>query len=106
MLRQWRRSGLTGRDFCAEHDLSEPSFYAWRREIAARDEEQYAARAEVARRPTVRAKGATDVTAMPTTAGPAFVKVAVPLQTLPTIDVLLAQGRRLRVRRGFPHVQV
>ncbi|MBY0528024.1 MAG: transposase [Gemmataceae bacterium] len=27
------RSGLTGRDFCSTHRLSEPSFYAWRREI-------------------------------------------------------------------------
>ena len=26
MLRQWRRSELTGRDFCAQNTLSEPSF--------------------------------------------------------------------------------
>jgi hypothetical protein len=39
LLRMWRRSGLTGRDFCAEHKLSEPSFYAWKREIARRDHE-------------------------------------------------------------------
>jgi hypothetical protein len=39
LLGLWRRSGLTGRDFCAEHGLSEPSFYAWRREIARRDQE-------------------------------------------------------------------
>jgi len=37
LLRQWRRSGLSIRAFCAQHDLSEPSFYAWRRTLADRD---------------------------------------------------------------------
>jgi len=36
---QWRRSGLTIRDFCEQQSLSEPSFYAWRRTIAERDRE-------------------------------------------------------------------
>jgi len=39
MVRQWRSSGLSVRDFCAEKDLSEPSFYAWRRTLAERDAE-------------------------------------------------------------------
>jgi transposase len=37
MLRQWRRGGLSIRDFCAARDLSEPSFYSWRRTLAQRD---------------------------------------------------------------------
>jgi hypothetical protein len=36
-LAAWAASGLNVRDFCREHRLAEPSFYAWRREIAARD---------------------------------------------------------------------
>jgi transposase-like protein len=36
ILRQWRRSGLSVRDFCAEHGLAEPSFYSWRRIVADR----------------------------------------------------------------------
>ena len=39
MVRQWRSSGLSIRDFCAEQQVSEPSFYAWRRRIAQRDAE-------------------------------------------------------------------
>jgi len=39
MVRQWRRSGLSIRDFCAQEQLSEPSFYGWRRAIAQRDAE-------------------------------------------------------------------
>lgn len=34
---KWVASGRNIRDFCRRHQLSEPSFYAWRREIAARD---------------------------------------------------------------------
>ena len=37
ILRQWRRSGLSIRAFCATHQLAEPTFYAWRRTIAQRD---------------------------------------------------------------------
>jgi transposase-like protein len=32
-----RRSGLTIREFCSRRSLSEPLFYAWRRELAQRD---------------------------------------------------------------------
>ena len=36
-MRQWQRSGLSIRDFCTGQQISEPSFYAWRRTIARRD---------------------------------------------------------------------
>jgi hypothetical protein len=36
-IRQWQRSGLSIRAFCEQHHLSQPSFYAWRREIQRRD---------------------------------------------------------------------
>ena len=39
LLRRWQKSGCTVRDFCAEHGVSEPAFYAWRRIVAARDQE-------------------------------------------------------------------
>ena len=39
MVREWRNSGLSVRDFCVEKDLTEASFYAWRRTIAERDAE-------------------------------------------------------------------
>jgi hypothetical protein len=39
MLRQWRRSGLSVRDFCVQQDLAEANFYAWRRTITRRDAE-------------------------------------------------------------------
>jgi transposase-like protein len=39
VVRQWRRSEGTIRDFCDEHGLAEQSFYFWRRTIAERDRE-------------------------------------------------------------------
>jgi hypothetical protein len=39
MVRQWRSSGLSIRDFCKDRHISEPSLYAWRRTIAQRDAE-------------------------------------------------------------------
>jgi len=40
MVARWRRTrGQSIRAFCDEHGLSEPSFYAWRRTIAERDQQ-------------------------------------------------------------------
>jgi hypothetical protein len=39
LIARWERSDLTVRDFCSDHRISEPSFYAWRRELATRDRE-------------------------------------------------------------------
>jgi len=73
---QWQRSGLSVRAFCARHDLSQPSFYAWRRLIQQRD-----------------------------AAAGTFLPVQVVPQDEPppanTFEVVLAGGRRLRVPPGF-----
>ena len=39
-LDQQRQSGLNVRAFCRTQSISEPSFYAWRRALAARDVER------------------------------------------------------------------
>src|SRR5437763_142064 len=75
-LKEWERSGLTGRDFCRRHSLSEPSFYGWRREIARRDREQAAAREQ-----------------------PAFVSIAVAAAV--PLEVVVRGGRVVRVGHGF-----
>jgi len=89
-LRQWRRSRQTIRDFCAEHGLSEPSFYAWRRIIAERERQASVREARHQRREEAKLLEK-----------PVFV----PLQVVPTamgpLEVVLGQGRIVRVPPGF-----
>jgi hypothetical protein len=42
LIQRWHVSGQTVRVFCAEHHLSEPSFYSWRRTLTLRDQPQHA----------------------------------------------------------------
>ena len=85
-LRQWRRSGLGVRAFCAEHGLAEQSFYVWRRIVADRDQE--AARVHAA------APDSDDV--------PVFVPLRViDVPTQAAFEVVLERGRVVRVLRGF-----
>ncbi len=107
LLGQWRRSGRTGRDFCAEQQLSEPSFYAWKREIARRDQERTArpqapARSKASRdhEPTASARTAASRRSA-ATALPAFVPVTVEAAGAWALEVVVAHGRLLRVRAGF-----
>jgi transposase-like protein len=81
-LRQWQRSGLSVRAFCAEHGLAEPSFYSWRRIIAQRDRQ---------------------LAPVPVDDAPVFV----PLRVIDAssgqvaLEVVLDRGRVVRVLRGF-----
>jgi hypothetical protein len=86
-LRQWRRSGLSVRAFCAEHGLAEPSFYAWRRIVAERDQESARVRAKPER-------GSDDA--------PVFVPLRViDVSSQVAFEVVLERGRVVRILRGF-----
>lgn len=52
MVKQQRQGGATVRAFCRERGISEPSFYAWRKELQRRDAQRpaSASRAAVGRR--------------------------------------------------------
>jgi hypothetical protein len=93
-LGQWRRSGKTGRDFCAEHQLSEPSFYAWKREIARRDQEVLDRHETTTRVSASQRSGAAAL--------PAFLPVTVDATSATAaLEVVVAGGRLLRVLAGF-----
>jgi transposase len=85
---RWQASGLSVRDYCSRHRLAEPSFYAWRRTLAQRPGDVPAA--------------------VPSAAVTAPVVTFVPLHVQPTtadnsaaLEVVLGNGRRLRVPAGF-----
>ena len=78
-IEQWQASGLSVRAFCARHRLAEPRFYAWRRQLRRRQ------------------RHVTD-----------FVPVRVLATPQPAaehvLELVLADGRRLRVPPGFDAV--
>jgi len=91
-FRQWRRSGLSVREYCAEHELAEALFYAWRRVIAERDQES----AQVAAARRVRCEKSAGKDA------PTFVPLRVIDASSPAaFEVVLERGRVVRVLRGF-----
>ena len=89
-LRQWRRSGLSVRAYCAEHGLTEALFYAWRRVIAERDQELAGVHAKPARRPESAKSDA-----------PVFVPLRVIESASTAIEVVLPRGLVVRILRGF-----
>ena len=82
VVARWKRSGLSVRAFCGAEGLNPMTFYWWRRELDRRDQ-----------------------------ARPAFLPVHVLAEaTAPSpvgIEVVLANGRSVRVGMGFdPHTLV
>jgi hypothetical protein len=82
VVRQWRNSGLTVREFCARRDLSEPSFYAWKRTIAERD---------------AKAVAFVPVRVVPEETEPNASSV----ESGSGLELVLCTGRRLRIGPGF-----
>ena len=76
VIARWKRSGLSVRAFCGAEGLNPMTFYWWRRELERRDQPQ-----------------------------PAFLPVRVLAETTgPStvgIEVVLANGRSVRVSAGF-----
>lgn len=81
----WQRSGLSIRQYCQQHQLNEPNFYAWRRELARRDEVDGISSKSVQRPKPL------SVTWMPLTVDPSRV---------PVVEVQLPTGAILRVPAG------
>jgi hypothetical protein len=82
-LKRWPNSGLTIRDYCARHRLSEPSFYGWRRTLSQRGLDAEAKAVEPA------------VTFVPVQVHPDLPVEAV------VLELVLANGRLLRIPPGI-----
>jgi transposase len=95
-VRGWQRSGLTIRAYCARNQLSENSFYAWRREIAWRDEEKNRSR----RNPQL-GRGQRREPAVAASRNLFMPVQVVPNASTAPIEIVLSSGRVLRVVSGF-----
>ena len=91
LLRLWRRSGCTIREFCAEHEVSQPSFFAWRRMIAERDQQRHRQRNGSDVDPHVQSDGQASFVP---------VRILSAATTMP-FEVVLHGGRVVRVPAGF-----
>jgi hypothetical protein len=99
VLRQWERSGQGVHSYCVEQDLSEPSFYAWRRTIQERDL-QKAPRSQHRPRQARDSVAGVRVDHSQGDGLPAFVPVTI-LAPAPSLEVVLGDGRVVRVPAGF-----
>ncbi len=93
MVRQQRRSGMTVRQFCQDHGVSEASFFSWQREIATRDQ-QAAGTAENGSSSS-RKKGA----APPPVNAAAFIPLR--LSGASALELVHPRGHVLRIPAGF-----
>jgi hypothetical protein len=94
LIRRWQRSGQTIRAFCADAHVSEPCFYAWRRELQRRDQEAVEARALPQRRQRTGAAAPSDPV-------PTFLPVTVLPTPAATLEIVRGNGRVVRLGRGF-----
>jgi transposase-like protein len=89
LIQRWQRSPITIREFCQRNQISQASFFSWRRVLRERGLLDEPSTPKMS-------KASSDV--------PAFVKLSTPdnQERASTIEVVLKQPRRrLRVRPGF-----
>lgn len=95
--------GISVRAYCRRHALKDPSFYAWRRELAKRDRARLGAPARTATR---RGSVAANPPLRKPARGPravGFVRLAVPPEGMPVgpvIEIVLPREVRVRVPDG------
>jgi len=86
VIREAARSGNSIREFCAQRKLKESQFYWWQRKLRERREQQTLRRGNRTKAPTL---------------GETFALVSDDPQQLDAgIELVLADGRRVRIRRG------
>jgi hypothetical protein len=100
-LSEWTTSGLNIRDFCRRHRLSEPSFYAWRREIAARDGTPVAPPAVATRRSSTPSRPRSAPARRSSTPAPRPSFVALRVVPDRPLELVLRTGHVLRVPPGY-----
>jgi len=77
---QQARGGLSIRGYCRQHALAEPSFYAWRRELARRDQAQAKANARTSTPDIAVAPTPTSLDFVRLDVRPEFTGVASPIE--------------------------
>lgn len=95
VVQLWHRSGQSVRVFCAEHRLSEPSFYAWRRIINSRDQPTPDDRRDT---PDSHPSRPAFV---PVRVTPEATRTTPPPSTTGSLELVIGSSRVVRVSPGF-----
>jgi hypothetical protein len=116
--RQWReivaryeRSGMKVRTFCHQEQIKESQFFAWKRELKRRDDARSANPADrrrsgrhdrpgVTAGPRIMRTRAAEMTGPAAAFAPLHV-VSTPPATPSSIEIIVADGRRVAVAPGF-----
>jgi transposase len=90
-VQRWQQSGESVRAFCRREGLHESAFFAWRRELARRQEER-----QTTKHPAKAATPAKSIRFLP-------LEVAAKSTADDSggVEILLSEGRVVRVRPGF-----
>jgi hypothetical protein len=96
VLRRQERSGLSVRQFCTDHQLSQASFYGWKRKIANRDR-RAGVRSE--RKGRKRSKPGTATKPDENTA--VFIPVRLDAEAVGVLEVVHPRGHVVRVPAVF-----
>jgi hypothetical protein len=110
VVRRWRESGRSVREFCHSAGLRESAFYFWRRRLVRRDRQVGGTRSPAeaigATSAARRSKRASPLPCPP----PSFLPLRVvepsvteagPPLAVGGVEIVLGQGRTVRVRAGF-----
>jgi transposase len=79
VLETFKSSGLSVRQFCKQEGLTEPSFYSWRKRLAANESEQ---RIKIIPEPS------------------SFIEVSIPKDNSALLELVLSSGNTLRIGSG------
>jgi transposase-like protein len=105
VVRRWRESGQSVREYCRAQGMEESAFYFWRRTLARRGHglaAEDAPQVEGARKPVPRSPKRGS---LPRRDAPAFLPVQVveagAVEATRGVEIVLAHGRTVRVGSGF-----
>ena len=111
VVRRWREAGQSVRAFCGAEGLRESAFYFWRRELVRRGQRSPRRAPAAANGSRTRARSAIPALRSPRRGpAPSFlpVHVVAPVSGCPGeaatvhgVEIVLTQGRTIRVRAGF-----
>jgi hypothetical protein len=105
-MRRWKESGQSVRAFCRNEGVRESAFYFWRRELAQRSHRTEAAhRSRPEASPVITASHLSERASPQRSSVPSFLPVRVvedaATEATGGVEIILAEGRTVRVRSGF-----